>query len=106
MSRNAFRHDWDCTECGTTQSKHNLWFDGVCETCNTEKLETEKKNSIGNMLLSIFSTIGIDKPNNFDDILEFCYDDVEYSADEINWHSGDVAIAFRRWIEDQASEQP
>jgi hypothetical protein len=51
------------------------------------------------MIIDIFDRINIDMPSNFDDILEFVYNDVCETADENNWHDGDVAIAFRRWIE-------
>jgi len=36
--------------------------------------------------------------------LEFVYEDVCATADEENWHDGDVAIAFRRWIESKSEE--
>jgi len=51
------------------------------------------------MLIDIFGRINIDTPSNFDEILEFVVDDVNDTADKENWHDGDVAIAFRRWIE-------
>ena len=63
-----------------------------------------KVKEITEMLIDIFDRINIDTPNNFDDILEFVVEDVEASADEKNWHDGDVAIAFRRWIENQNKE--
>ena len=58
-----------------------------------------KKSLITSMLIDIFDRINIDVPSNFDEILEFVVDDVEASADKENWHDGDVAIAFRRYIE-------
>lgn len=58
-----------------------------------------KKEEITSLLIDIFDRINIDTPSNFDNILEFVYDDVCESADKIDWHDGDVAIAFRRWIE-------
>lgn len=61
-----------------------------------------KKEEIISMLIDIFDTIGIDTPSNFDKIAEFVYNDVCDTADPINWHSGDVAIGFRRWIEAQS----
>jgi hypothetical protein len=62
-------------------------------------MDQEKKEEITSMLIDIFDRINIDTPNNFDEILEFVYDDVCETADPVNWHDGDVAIAFRRWIE-------
>lgn len=58
-----------------------------------------KKEEITSMLIDVFHRINIDTPNNFDSILDFVVEDVEEAADKENWHDGDVAIAFRRWIE-------
>ena len=58
-----------------------------------------KQVEIASMLIDIFDRINIDIPSNFDDISEFIYNDVCETADENDWHDGDVAIAFRRWIE-------
>jgi hypothetical protein len=60
---------------------------------------TVKWIEVTSMLIDMFDRINIDMPSNFDDILEFVYNDVCETADENNWHDGDVAIAFRRWIE-------
>jgi hypothetical protein len=60
---------------------------------------TVKWVEVMSMLIDMFDRINIDMPSNFDDILEFVYNDVCETADENNWHDGDVAIAFRRWIE-------
>ncbi len=58
-----------------------------------------KRKEIERMLIDIFDRIGIQTPSNFDEIAEFCYEDVCACADPINWHDGDVSIAFKRWIE-------
>lgn len=50
-------------------------------------------------LFDIYNAIGIDKPENHDTILEFVANDVLETADLLKWHSGDVSIAFRRWME-------
>ena len=62
----------------------------------------KKKQEIASLLIDIFDRIGIYIPGNFDEILEFVYQDVCETADKKNWHSGDVAIAFRRWIESKS----
>jgi pyruvate/oxaloacetate carboxyltransferase len=62
------------------------------------------KGEIESMLIDIFDRIGIQTPSNFDDIVKFCVDDVRETADPENWHSGDVEIAFRRWIEKQGEK--
>jgi hypothetical protein len=59
----------------------------------------EKKDEIERILIDMWAAIGIDIPDNYEDIVQFCYEDVCETADEDNWHSGDVSIAFRRWIE-------
>jgi len=58
-----------------------------------------KQEEITSMLIDIFGRINIDTPSNFDDILDFVVEDVDAAADKENWHDGDVAISFRRWIE-------
>jgi hypothetical protein len=62
----------------------------------------EKKDAIEKLLITFWAAIGMDIPNNYEDIVQYCYEDVCETADPINWSSGDVAIAFRRWIEAQA----
>jgi len=63
------------------------------------------KEEIANMLIDIFDRLNIDTPNNFDSILNFIIKDVEENADKKNWHDGDVAIAFRRWIQNQNKDE-
>lgn len=50
-------------------------------------------------LFDIYKAIGIDRPENHEAILEFVANDVFETADPLIWHSGDVSIAFRRWLE-------
>ena len=51
------------------------------------------------LLGDIYPAVGIDKPSNHDDIVEFIVNDVEVTADPVDWHSGDISIGFRRFIE-------
>jgi len=60
-----------------------------------------KKDAIESMLIDMWASIGMGIPENYEDLVQDCYEDVCSCADPENWHSGDVAIAFRRWIEDQ-----
>jgi hypothetical protein len=62
----------------------------------------EKKDAIEKMLINMWASIGMDIPSNYEDIVQSCYEDVCETADPENWHSGDVAIAFRRWVETQS----
>jgi len=64
----------------------------------------EKKDEIERILIDMWASLGMDIPDNYEDIVQDCYEDVCETADPIDWHSGDVAIAFRRWIEKQADD--
>ena len=66
-----------------------------------ENWTVEKKDNIESILIDKWALIGMDVPANFEDIVQFCYEDVCETADPENWSFGDVAIAFRRWIEAQ-----
>lgn len=93
---------WICTECGMNQGNNDIWFEGdVCANCKHQEFNTKKKDEIESMLIDIFDRINIEIPSNIEDITQDCYEDVCDTADPVNWHDGDVAIAFRRWIEKQ-----
>lgn len=62
----------------------------------------EKKDEIEKQFIDIVTQIGMDIPSNFEDIVQFIYEDVCETADPENWSQGDVAIGFRRWIESKA----
>jgi hypothetical protein len=64
----------------------------------------EKKDEIERILINMWATLAMDIPSNFEDIVQDCYEDVCETADPVNWSDGDVAIAFRRWIEKQATQ--
>lgn len=51
------------------------------------------------LLSDVFPKIGMDRPNNMDKIVSFIKEDVQTAADPQNYHTGDFAIAFRRFIE-------
>ena len=59
----------------------------------------EKKDEIETILIDMFDRIGIQTPSNYEDIVQFCYEDVCETADPIDWNNDDVLIAFRRFIE-------
>jgi len=50
-------------------------------------------------LTNLWMDLGIDRPANHDEIVEFMREDVEAAADPIDYHSGDISIAFRRYLE-------
>ena len=64
----------------------------------------EKKDEIERILINKWACIGMDVPDNYEDIVQDCYEDVCETADPIDWHEGDVAIAFRRWVEAQGEK--
>lgn len=57
------------------------------------------RSEVENLLQDIYKRVGIDRPANHELILDFVADDVKSAADPVDWHSGDVDIAFRRFIE-------
>jgi hypothetical protein len=67
-----------------------------------ENWTVEKKREIERILIDMWTKIGMDRPENFEDIAQDCYEDVCETADPIDWSDGDVSIAFRRWIEKQS----
>jgi hypothetical protein len=59
----------------------------------------EAKKSVELSLGIIFIDIGIDRPENTDNIVTFVMNDIIETTDLYNYHDGDVRIAFRRFIE-------
>ena len=55
-------------------------------------------------LIALYLRIQIDKPDNHDHILQYVIDDIMECTKWIEWHDGDIAIAFRRWIEAQENQ--
>lgn len=64
-----------------------------------ENWTVEKKDEIESIWIRLITRIPIDIPENYEDIVQFIYEDVCETADPDNWSDGDVAIGFRRWIE-------
>ena len=62
------------------------------------------KEFVNKYMLNKWCEIGIDKPTNHDEIVEYIVEDVKETADPVDWHSGDIDIAFRRWIESQIKD--
>ena len=57
------------------------------------------RDEIESIVIDIFSRIGCDLPDNWENIVQFVYEDVLDTADSDNWNNDDVIIGFRRWIE-------
>jgi hypothetical protein len=62
----------------------------------------KKKKEIELRLINLITKIGMDIPENFEEIVQFIFEDVCETADPINWSDGDIAIGFRRWIESKS----
>jgi hypothetical protein len=64
-----------------------------------ENWTVEKKDVIETILIDMWADIGMGIPENYEDIVQDCYEDVCETAHPVNWKKSDVATAFRRWIE-------
>jgi hypothetical protein len=82
-----------CTESGDIK---------VVKYLDAPNWTVEKKDEIEKDFILILSLMGMDIPSNFEDIVQFIYEDVCETADPENWSQGDVVIGFRRWIESQS----
>lgn len=76
-------------------------YDCISDFCQNyvQDMNTKKKDEIEKILINIWARIPMDTPENYEDIVQFCFEDVCETADKDNWGDGDVAIAFRRWVE-------
>jgi hypothetical protein len=63
-----------------------------------ENWTVEKKDEIEMRFINLITKIGMDIPDNFEDIVQFIYEDICETADEVNWNDSDIVIGFRRWI--------
>lgn len=59
------------------------------------------KDNIERIFLNLIARMEMDIPENYEDIVQYIYEDVLETADPINWSVGDVVTGFRRWIEDK-----
>ncbi len=64
-----------------------------------QNAERDIDGEVVSHLLIMFAKLGIDRPSTFDDMVDFIVNDIEEAADPINWHSGDIEIGFRRYLE-------
>ncbi len=58
-----------------------------------------RKDDIEYVFIELITRMKMDIPENYEDIVQYIYEDVLETADPINWSVGDVVIGFRRWIE-------
>jgi hypothetical protein len=45
------KDNWNCNECGQPQGRHDMWFDGACGECVTDKQKEIKRMIIENFML-------------------------------------------------------
>jgi hypothetical protein len=64
-----------------------------------DSFSLKKKDEIETRFINIITKIGMDIPNNFEEIVQDIYEDVCETADPDTWNDDDIIIAFRRWIE-------
>lgn len=96
--------EWTCTDCGDVQGRHDMYHDGICGSCQDTKTLTKMKDEVETILINKWSYIGMEIPDNYEDIVQYCYEDILETADPKDWNDSDVAIAFRRWIEEQTTK--
>ena len=69
------------------------------ENHEEEPVERSLAEEVEYFLANLWMSIGMDRPANHMDIFEFICSDVKETADSVDYHSGDMAIAFRRYLE-------
>ncbi len=57
------------------------------------------KDDIESIFINLIARMEMEIPENYEDIVQYIYEDVLETADPINWSVDDVVIGFRRWIE-------
>lgn len=57
------------------------------------------KDDIERIFINLIARMGMDIPENYEDIVQYIYEDVLETADSVNWSIDDIVIGFRRWIE-------
>lgn len=65
-------------------------------------MDNQSKKFIEVHLFDMWLRLNLDKPSNWQEIVDFVIEDVQYSSDYLlngDFHSGDIEIAFRRYIE-------
>lgn len=79
------------------------YIDNYCDNfiLSYRNWSVEKKDLVERSLIDMWSRIGMGIPNNYEDIVQYVYEDVCETADPVLYNDSDVVIGFRRWIESQ-----
>ena len=99
----SISYPWECEDCGSNGTEwFSLDFSGhnVKENNKIGKDmgEDTMEHIVEIHLLAMFSSIQMDKPDNFDEMIAYICRDITECADE-NFSYGDVVIGFRRFIQ-------
>lgn len=89
----------DCEDEAVAEIESGALNHGICFDVKVYPYSTKKKDEIEKIFIDQISRFGIDIPANYEDIVQFIYEDVCETADIDNWNDDDVRISFRRWIE-------
>jgi hypothetical protein len=91
----------DCKDEVVAEIENGVLSDGsnIFMEVNILTSTVEKKDEIEKIFINQIARFGIDLPENWEEIVQFIYEDVCETADPINWNDDDVRIGFRRWIE-------
>jgi hypothetical protein len=71
-------------------------------------MDNQSKKIIGAHLWEMWLRLNLDKPTNWHEIVDFVIDDVECASNYLyngDFHTGDVEIGFRRYIESKSFAQ-
>jgi hypothetical protein len=64
-----------------------------------ENWTVEKKDEIEKRFINLITKINMDIPDNYEDIVQYIYEDVCETADKVNWNDNNIVIGFKKWIE-------
>jgi len=71
---------WQCSDCGKFQGKHDMWFDGKCESCKNKIIidssyyDEHKKELVLYIGEAIYCTISCDTDPSDNEVDEIIYD--------------------------------
>lgn len=66
-----------------------------------DKTHQKEISNVDHILFTLITIMGMDKPDNYDEILEFVMHDIMETTTPNSYSDADVTIAFRRWIENK-----
>ena len=70
----------------------------------TKNWTVEKKDAIEEILINMWAIIGMTIPDNYEDVVQYVYEDVCENTNNVHWNETDVMKAFRHWIESQSDD--